>query len=276
VKLLERNILSIEQRLVLLAPPEGHLPAAFDNLAIDVTRRRALLQDIQRLRGAVYLNDGAVRPEDLSADGRHETPEDETSWHLLTLDRQGRVNACVWYLVHENTASLDDLRARHCPLRRVREWRHLVQKAIEADMCRARRARLHYAEVGGWAVAEESRRTSEGLLLALAAYSLGRLLGGALGITTATVRHASSTILRRLGGAHLAVDGTTVPPYYDPHYDCEMELLRFDSRQPSARYAPLVEWLEHKLAQVSVLAAPACPGFDRRSYAGAAPDVAAA
>ena len=56
-----------------------------------------------------------------------------------------------------------------------------------AELARARHAGLKYAEVGGWAVARESRCTAEGLLLALAAYSLGRILGGALGIAACLI-----------------------------------------------------------------------------------------
>jgi hypothetical protein len=125
---------------------------------------------------------------------------------------------------------------------------------VEGEIQRARTDRIGYAEVGGWAVAPESRCTSEGLLLALAAYSLGRMMGGVLGLTTATVRHSSSTILRRLGGSALSVDGEAVPSYFDPKYQCEMELLRFDSRRPSPRYASLIEMLRVKLASVSVIA----------------------
>jgi hypothetical protein len=32
-----------------------------------------------------------------------------------------------------------------------------------------------------------------------------------------------------------------IPPYYDPLYGCEMELLRFDSTSPNPRYA---EWIQ--------------------------------
>ena len=92
---------------------------------------------------------------------------------------------------------------------------------------RARRAGLYYAELGGWAVSPERRCTSEGLILALAGYGLSRLLGGAIGITAANVTHASSSILRRLGGSYLEVDGTTIPAYYDPSYNTMIELLRF-------------------------------------------------
>ena len=73
-------------------------------------------------------------------------------------------------------------------------------------------------------------------------------------MTTATVRHPSSTILRRLGGSSLEVDGIRVPSYFDPAYACEMELLRFDSRRPNPKYVDLVEVLRSKLGNVTVVA----------------------
>jgi hypothetical protein len=86
------------------------------------------------------------------------------------------------------------------------------------------------------------------------------MLGGALGLTTATVRHSSSTILRRLGGSLLEFGGSIVPPYYDPKYQCEMELLRFDSRKPSAKYGGLIELLGGRLQNVSVVATDVAAG----------------
>lgn len=255
MRLLERNIGSIEERLVLVAP-EGPIPTSFAKVSVDPQRRRDLIRELQRMRGEIYLQDGALRPQDLTPDGLHQTPEDERSWHLVMLNNEGRVNACAWYLEHAAAATMQSLRVRHCPLSRLEAWGEKLRNAVENEMSRARREALRYAEVGGWAVAKGSRCTSEGLLLALGAYSLGRALGGALGITTATVRHSSSTILRRIGGSQLEVDGALVPSYYDPHYDCEIELLRFDSRRPSPRYSGLVELLKNKLANVAVVASP--------------------
>src|SRR6476469_4332170 len=184
LRLLERNIASIGERLVLLAPPNTDLPEYFRNVTIDSTRRRELVAEMQRLRGSIYLHDGALQSEQLSPDGAHQTPEDQRSWHLLMLDKQQRVSSCVWYLEHENTISPDQLRVKNCPLGRQDGWNTKLSDAVESELSRARNARLRYAEVGGWAVSTRSRCTSEGLLLALGAYSLGRVLGGALGITT--------------------------------------------------------------------------------------------
>jgi hypothetical protein len=254
LKLLERNIASIERRLVLLAPPQAALPEAFANVTIDSAHHQHLVREMQRMRGSIYVEDGALEQHQLSPEGLHQTPEDEKSWHLLMLNKDGDVSACAWYLEHPTNVSLQHLRARHCPLTRVDEWRDKLRIAVESEIQRARRDHLRYAEVGGWAVAKGCRCSSEGLLLALAAYSLGRALGGALGITTATVRHSSSTILRRLGGSNLEFGGFTVPSYFDPKYNCEMELLRFDSRRPNAKYNGLIELIRIGLSNVSVVA----------------------
>jgi hypothetical protein len=253
-KSLGRIIEATDQRLVLLAPPSRVIPTSFTNVSVDPFRHADLLAQLQRLRGSVYLKDGALDAQHLSKDGLHKTPEDDQSWHLLMVDSQGRVDACGWYLEHDDAVSFDRLRVRNCPLAVQPAWRDMLIGAVESDLAEARKYGMGYAEIGGWAVAEPSRGSSEGLVLVLAGYSLSRLLGGALGNTTATVRHCSSTILRRLGGTHLAFGGHPIPSYYDARYKCEMELLRFDSRQPSAKYNHLIDVLKCRLMGSLVLA----------------------
>jgi hypothetical protein len=80
------------------------------------------------------------------------------------------------------------------------------------------------------------------------------MLGGALVLTTANVAHSCSSILRRLGGSYLEFEGIPIPAYFDPRYNTEIELLRFDSRYPSTKYAGLVNMVMSKLANVSVVA----------------------
>ena len=253
---LERRIEGVHQRLVLLAPAGTRVPAHFKQVTVDPARHGRHLREMQRVRGDIYLRDGALRTEQLTG-GLHRTPEDAKSWHLLMFRESRQLSSCVWYRQHDSTARFEQLRVYHNPLRTAPEWGATLERAVGTELARARRDRLQYAEVGGWAVAEQSRCTSEGLLLALAAYSLGRIMGGALGLTTATVRHASATILKRLGGAPLGVDGVALPAYYDPRYDCQMELLRFDSRRPDPRFSILVDLLQQKLADTPVVAADA-------------------
>jgi len=77
---------------------------------------------------------------------------------------------------------------------------------------------------------------------------LACLWGGGLGYCTATVRHYSASILSRMGGSPLKAHGSVLPSYEDPRYGCRMELLRFDSRTPAQRFAPLINQLKSKLA----------------------------
>lgn len=253
MSLLERTVAGAADRMVLLAPPKLSNPGLFRNIEIDPTLRRALTHQMQRLRGSAYLDDGAISREHL-CDGRHQTPEDDKSWHLLTLDWQRRVVGCVWYMEHERPASVDSLRVRACPLATQDQWRKRFLGAIRSELGRSRRQHMRFVEIGGWAVARDHRCKTEGLLLALAAYGLGRLCGGAIGLTTATVRHASSRILRRIGGTHLLSSTGPVPSYFDPRYNCEMELLTFDSRRPAAKFASLVDTLAQRLGDVPVVA----------------------
>src|ERR671915_1050011 len=85
LKLLERAINSLDDRLVLLAP-NAPVPGIFQNIETDSRRHAQLVREMQTLRGSVYLQEGAIRRDELSAEGLHETAEDERSWHLLTLD----------------------------------------------------------------------------------------------------------------------------------------------------------------------------------------------
>jgi hypothetical protein len=254
LRLIESSIAAIEQELVLVAPPNATLGDAFNNVTVDPFQHQQLIREMQRLRGSIYLDEGNIAPHQLTADGRHQTAEDDKGWHLLMTGADGRVRSCALYILYENTASIADLRVRQCPLVQVPEWNTKVKGAVESEIARARRAGLRFAELGGWAIAKERRGTPEGLMMALATYGLARTLGGALGITTANVAHSCSSILRRLGGAFLEFEGTTIPSYFDPRYNTTIDLLRFDSRNPSTKYADLIDIVKEKLANVPIIA----------------------
>jgi hypothetical protein len=256
LKLLDRTIASASERIVFLAPSSESVSDVFHNVEIDGLRHQQLVWDVQRMRGSIYVSDGAIEPHQLTTDGRHQTPEDETSWHMLLLNDQRKVAACALYLEHDNSVSFDQLRARQCPLSRDPEWGSTLVNSIEAELERARREQLQFVELGGWAVSEQTRGTSNALAFALAVYAFSRRAGGALGMTTATFRHCSATILKRLGGAHFEVDGVTLPPYYDPRYRCMMEMLRFDSRRPNPKYVSLIDQVRDTLAGIAVIARP--------------------
>jgi len=101
----------------------------------------------------------------------------------------------------------------------------------------------------------------------LAAYGLANLLGGCLGVATATWRHKSATILRRIGLSALESDGAELPPYFDPKFDCQMELLRFDSRRPNPRFAKSVGELAASLNRAPVFVQSPVREEEGRSFA---------
>lgn len=267
LKLLERNIESIDKRLVILAPPKAPMSRSFGNLIVDGSRRAELLSELQRLRGKVYLNDGALHRGQLSADARHETPEDERSWHLVMTGDDGRISGCIWYLEHERQLALEQLRAGRCALARDQTWADRLRAAVSQETGRARQERIGYAEVGGWAV-DSQARLADCLMLILGTYGLSQTIGGALVIATATARHSSARILRRMGGSSFEANGYTVPSYYDPQYDCEMELLRFDTRRPEAKFAGLVRQIKSRFADIPVVAHHAAAKLPRPAVIG--------
>jgi hypothetical protein len=214
---------------------------------------------MQRLRGEIYLKDGAIQESDLTASGRHVCSSDEVSWHLLTVRADGVVLGCMRFLRHPNTVGWHQLRVSQAPLARSSEWGKAFAFSINSELEEARRFNFSYVEMGGWALAPELRGTAEALSMVLSTYALSQLQGGALGITTATERNGSASILRRLGGRPLEWDGAALPPYYDNKYQCGMQVLRFDSRNPCARYASAIEALRGHIATLTVV----CPNKKR-------------
>ena len=240
-------------RLLLLAPPEAEVPPEFHTVDYNPTRHEDLLAEMQRLRGSVYLEDGAIEPRQLLRDRRHRVAIDEDCWHLLSLDASGAVCGCVRYYSHVNEVCFRELWVRHSAIANSPELGRTFRTAVEAELRQARERNVSYVEVGGWAISPERRCSLEALRTALATYSLAQVLGGCLGITTATVRHHSSSILRRIGGASLRTEEGDLPPYYDPQYRCEMEVLRFDSRCPAPKYSAVVDRLRSEVLNVQVV-----------------------
>jgi hypothetical protein len=208
---------------------------------------------MQIVRGRTYLRDGAIAPWQLSPEGRHRLAVDHASWHLLALNEDGRVCGCARYLEHRNTTSFDALTLRTAALALSDKWGSRVRAAVESELEVARRREVPYVEVGGWAIPEERRCTPDAARLALAMFGLAQLLGGCVGITTATMRHHSSSILRKIGGRPLEWDGAELPSYYDPQYGCQMEILRFDSCVPRHKFSAWIEELQSSLLNTQVI-----------------------
>ncbi len=218
--------------MIVLPPAGADVPPAFRRVHKNKILRYSLLASVQRFRGRVYLSDGAIQPHELTETGRHYQEADEKSWHVLSVDRDGGVCACLRFLEQPAPPRFDKLCLRHAALSWSR-WGGQLRKAVRHEIKRACRERMRFGEVGGWAVAPERRAGLEPLRTILGTYGLLEMLGGCAGVATATHRHNSAGILRRIGLSPLSVNGTELPGYYDPQYRCEMEVLRFDSRAPT-------------------------------------------
>ena len=186
-------------------------------------------------------------------DGRHIAAADDHSWHFLVLDQNGDIAGCIRYHAHDLSSLLLRLSVFSTSLAACPEWGPTLKQAVESEIALAKTRQLSFVEVGGWAVAEHVRGTAEPLRLGLVAYSLGQLMGGAVGLCTATRRHCSSSILRRIGGRFLEHDGTAIPTYYDPRYACEMDILRFHSWNPNPRYERWIEEIRNSLQRLTII-----------------------
>jgi hypothetical protein len=118
---------------------------------------------------------------------------------------------------------------------------------------------MSFGEVGGWAVGEDHRGTLEPLRIILATYALLELLGGSLGVATATYRHESAPMLRRIGLGAMHSAGEELPSYYDASYGCQMQVLQFDSRHPNPKYGSWVAELARDLTRARVVCSETFP-----------------
>jgi hypothetical protein len=240
------------RQYVLLAPRQS-AASEFEHATVDPSQHHRLLAEAQRLRGRIYVQDGAIQRSELSVDGRHIQAADDRAWHLLTVDEAGVVVACIRYFAHEPCVQFPELSIAASGITHSAELGARVRAAVETELDRARRRGVWYVELGGWAVCESLRCTTEAVRTLLTVYALSQLRGGAVGLSSATARHHSSSILRRIGGRPLKANGVEVSSYYDEQYACEMELLSFDSEFPNDRYARWIRDCREVLPQVPVV-----------------------
>lgn len=234
-------------RFELLAPSRIEDRCSFDRFCCLPAKYMTYLKQLQILRGTAYLEDGAIGHSDLDEGGRFHMASDEESWHLLLVENElDNVIGCARYLLHSNMVRFDELCISRTVLAIDLAAGPSIRRMIEADIQRARRDGLGYVEVGGWAVMKQWRRTRAALDILAGSYALGELWGGCLGICTATFRHGSASIIRRFSGSTSEAEDGPFSAYYDPRYECAMELLRFNSH-PARRYAAFINPIKRKL-----------------------------
>ena len=128
---------ALQRRLLMLAPPQALANPHFENVDIDPGLHRHLVRSMQRLRGRVYLEDGAISERELSADGRHQTPEDDRSWHLLLLDAEQRLSDALPGLGAEHDVLASGVNVPKAALKRARLVERSAAGTLERDVDRA-------------------------------------------------------------------------------------------------------------------------------------------
>jgi hypothetical protein len=250
VNLLRKHKSSLS-RFILLAPKQVVVPPTFRNRWIDTEIHGQVLADMQRMRGRIALRENAVAEKDLDRDGRHRMPGDDSSWHLIRVCGSGKVLGCARILVHSDSARFSSLRLSKSALAKDPRWSKQVRWTIEAEIAAARKEKLNLVEPGGWVLEERVRGTSEAVAIALSAFAWSQLVGDCLAFVTATVKHESSSMLRRLGGDSIYFAGNPVPRYYEPQFQCEMELLKI--RGLNSKFESMLAPLRESLSASTVL-----------------------
>jgi hypothetical protein len=250
------NLPSSKINFKILAPSQGEVPDAFSRIRGCRAEHERLLSDVQRLRGDAYRECGPTIAAQLSPDGRHQQAIDPGSWHLILEDGDGHVVGCSRY--REIKHGFQQTGASHSAIASCQKYGQLLRLEVENEISFARRRNMQYGEAGGWALRPEIRCSTAAINSVLMTFALAQQLGGGLGITTATTRHHSSTILKRLGGRPL--DG--IPAYYDPAYECVMEIIHFDSATLGSQYAARMERFRAQVLQAEVICPDSHSSFD--------------
>ena len=234
----------------ILAPSYGDVPDSLAGACLDSRSHANALFDIQVLRGSVYREYGPIAAQ-LLADGRHYQTVDAQSWHIVLHDSNHRLLGCSRYRPVEG--GFEQLGASQSAIAQSQRFGPILRTAVERQIGLARRNGIQYGEVGAWALRPEIRCSTAAVNIALMTFVLAESLGGGLGITTATTRHHSASILRRLGGRRLA----ELPAYYDPRYGCVIEILQFSSANMDTHFADRVEKLRGEIEKMPIICAAA-------------------
>jgi hypothetical protein len=205
------------------------------------------MYDLQMLRGNVYREYAGIAAT-LLPDGRHWHRLDDKSWHIVLQSERGEVVGCARYRAIN---IFDELICSKAAVALSPTTGPAFRSIFAQQVADARRRGLHYGEASAWALNENARCSTAAVNIALMSFALAEWLGGGVGLTTASTRHHASSILRRIGGTRLG----GFEPYYEPMFDCCIELLQFDIASLEPRYLVKLDELRAELRRTPIL----CP-----------------
>ncbi len=234
-------------RFRILAPSRIETPKTLTHDVSSSDQHSKLMFDLQKLRGSVYREYAGIAAT-LLPDGRHWHKLDAESWHILLEDAEHGVVGCARY---RPIFAFDDLICSKAAVALSPETGPIFRTTFEKQVTGARRLGMHYGEASAWALSEKARCSTAAVNIALMGFALAEWLGAGICITTASTRHHASLILRRLGGKPFA----GFEPYYEPMFDCFIELLQFDTASLQPRYQVKLEEMKAELRRTQIL----CP-----------------
>jgi hypothetical protein len=85
---------SCNHSLLLVAPYGASLGSFTGPVISSEPHHQKLIAGMQRLRGSIYVEDGAIDSSELKSDGRHVSEWDDRSWHLLTISPGEKILGC--------------------------------------------------------------------------------------------------------------------------------------------------------------------------------------
>lgn len=232
----------------VLAPSRKEIPKALTHSAVSSEDHANLMFDLQKLRGGVYREYAGIAAT-LLPDGRHWHHLDAQSWHVVLQDSGGDLVGCARYRPILN--GFDQLICSKAAVALSPVTGPMFRSAFAQQVADAARRGLHYGEASAWALREGARCSTAAINIALMSFALAEWLGGGVGLTTASTRHHASSILRRIGGKPLA----GFEPYYEPMFECSIELLQFDINRLEQRYSAKLDEMRAELRRSPVL----CP-----------------
>jgi hypothetical protein len=243
-----------DARLQVVAPgtPTG-LPQTFSWVVANARRYEEMIDRIQRFRGRVYRDDGAIPPSDLVDGECHRSERDRRSWHLVVTRGEQDILACLRYThLADRPIPPDGLHLMRMVDRAEPATARRLRTAVRAFLDQANRRGLGVSEIGGWAAGPEARNGVKGLLLVGGCCFLAEWLGDSFGVAAATTRHHSADILRRVGGFGLDGDGTEAG-FFDAYHGCEMRIMGFNLRRWAPSYQATVDDITRHLRSAPVL-----------------------
>ncbi len=244
----ERNLCqSGRLQFKVLAPSRNEVPRAITHNVLASELHSDLMFDLQKLRGNVYREYAGIAAT-LLPDGRHWHQLDDKSWHIVLQNSVGEIVGCARY---RPIAVFEELICAKAAVALSPETGPVFRSVFAQQVADARKKGRHYGEASAWALSESARCSTAAVNIALMSFALAEWLGGGVGLTTASTRHHASSILRRIGGVPLG----GFEPYYEPMFDCSIELLQFDINNLDSRYMAKLDEMRAELRRSAIV----CP-----------------